>query len=224
MILDPSGEIDTRGRGSTVNVTMTGDPGLEATFDVEGRFEGRPMDEVEPGIYRGSFEVAPGDQADLWVVGHLVHAESGASQDYRADRGLVLRPSTPPPPKPKVCTREMAGEFDKAIRGMTTYFEFDKFDLHEEAMNALTANRGVLSSTPLCTIYVLGHTDSVGDEQYNDVLSDKRAAAVAQFLETLGVTNTRIVRRHFGEQHPASQGDRSRNRRVELRAVNPYGE
>jgi outer membrane protein OmpA-like peptidoglycan-associated protein len=222
--LDPSGVFDTRGRGSTVNVTMTGDPGLDATFDVEGRFEGQTMEETEAGVYRGSFEVVPGEEGDLWVVGHLVHAESGANQDYRSDRALTLRPSPPPPPEPKVCTREMAAAFDQKIRGLTTYFAFDEHDLVEESKATLTANREVLSSEPLCTIFVLGHTDDVGEEQYNDALSAKRAATVVGFLETLGISNTRIVERHFGEHHPANGANRSRNRRVELRAVNPYGE
>lgn len=222
--LDPSGEVDTWDRGSTVEVTMTGDPDLDATFDVEGRLDGRPMEEIEAGVYRGSFEVAPGEKGDLWVVGHLVHAASGASQDHRASRALALRPSPPPPPEPEVCTRDMAAAFDQKIRGLTTYFGFDKHDLTDEAKATLTANRGVLASEPLCTIYVLGHTDDVGDEQYNDALSDRRAAAVVGFLESLSVSNARIVQRHFGEQYPANGANPSRNRRVELRAVNPYGE
>ena len=118
---------------------------------------------------------------------------------------------------------EMAAAFDQRIRGLTTYFEFDKHDLTEGAQAALTENRGVLSSEPLCTIFVLGHTDDIGDEQYNDALSARRAATVVRFLESLGVSNTRIVKRHFGEQHPANGVNRPRNRRVELRAVDPYG-
>jgi outer membrane protein OmpA-like peptidoglycan-associated protein len=222
--LDPSGEIDTRGRGSEVRVTMTGDPGLDATFDVEGRFEGRPMEEIREGVYRGSFDVAPGDRGDLWVTGHLVHAASGANESRRADRALALRPSPPPPPKPRTCTRAMAAQFDQAIRGTTVYFEFDRSDLTDEARAVLVAKRDALASTPLCTVYVLGHADRTGDERYNDELSNRRANTVAGFLESLGIANTRVVRRHFGEQHPASESDLSRNRRVELRAVNPYGD
>ena len=118
----------------------------------------------------------------------------------------------------------MAAGLDKQIRGLTTYFEFDKYDLTDESKAALTASRGVLSSEPLCTVFVLGHADDIGDERYNEELSDRRAATVVRFLESFGVSNTRIVKRHFGEQYPANGANRSRNRRVELRAVNPYGE
>jgi outer membrane protein OmpA-like peptidoglycan-associated protein len=118
----------------------------------------------------------------------------------------------------------MAASFDKKIRGLTTYFEFDKFDLTEASKATLTAGRGALSSDGLCTIFVFGHTDDVGEAQYNEELSHKRAVTVVRFLESLGVSNTRIVKHHFGARHPAVRGDRSRNRRVELRAVNPYGE
>ena len=199
---DPSGEIDTRGRGSTVRVTMTGDPGLEATFDVEGRFEGRSMEEVEPGVYRGSFEVTPGDQADLWVVGHLVHAESGASQDYRADRALALRPSTPPPPEPRICTREMAADFDKAIRGLTVYFEFDKYDLTSQARMTLSKNAGTMMEHAGFSILIEGHCDERGTEEYNLALGEKRALAARDYLTGFGIAKDRISVISFGEEKP----------------------
>jgi hypothetical protein len=62
-----------------IAVTLTGDPGLAATFDISpGIVDRQPMKEVEDGRYEGTFSFAP----DLyggpyWVTGRLVHERAG---------------------------------------------------------------------------------------------------------------------------------------------------
>jgi outer membrane protein OmpA-like peptidoglycan-associated protein len=221
MTMDPSGKLDTRDGGHTVTVRLEGDPGLEATFDIEGRFDGRSMQEVEPGVYQGTFTVPQGGTGNASAVGRLVHPPSGASQEYRMAGALTFRPSSPPPPKE--CTPEMARAFDRELRGLTSYFGFDKYELSDEAKAALAAGKDVLLARQLCTIFVLGHTDEAGEDEYNNRLSVKRAEAVEAYLNSLGISNARIVRRAYGESYPANEKARHRNRRVELRAFNPYG-
>ncbi len=67
---------------------------------------------------------------------------------------------------------------------------------------------------------MLGHTDSTGSDEYNQGLSDRRAAAVRGFLMGAGVTENRIRARGFGESAPVAdngtESGRSQNRRVEL--------
>lgn len=73
---------------------------------------------------------------------------------------------------------------------------------------------------------VLAHTDTSGTPQVNQALSDKRAAAVAGYLGTHGVTKARIASRGLGETAPlynpeVSETEKAGNRRVEIRLV-PY--
>jgi outer membrane protein OmpA-like peptidoglycan-associated protein len=71
---------------------------------------------------------------------------------------------------------------------------------------------------------VLAHTDTTGSPQVNQALSDKRAAAVANFLSRHGVAKSRIASRGLGETatlYPVdnSETERAANRRVEIRLV-----
>ncbi|GAB5382204.1 MAG: OmpA family protein [Aliiglaciecola sp.] len=68
-----------------------------------------------------------------------------------------------------------------------------------------------------------GHTDSVGDAQYNQQLSIQRANSVASYLEGSGVMSARLQSIGFGEAQPVASNDtnegRQKNRRVELRVI-----
>ncbi len=69
---------------------------------------------------------------------------------------------------------------------------------------------------------VIGHTDSTGSEAYNLRLSERRAAAVADYLRSTGVRN-RFISSGQGESQPISENEteagRARNRRVELNVI-----
>ncbi|HEY7007161.1 MAG TPA: OmpA family protein [Sphingomicrobium sp.] len=73
---------------------------------------------------------------------------------------------------------------------------------------------------------VFAHTDTTGTEPVNQVLSDKRAAAVASYLGSHGVTKARIASKGLGESAPlynpdTEESERAANRRVEIRLL-PY--
>jgi len=67
---------------------------------------------------------------------------------------------------------------------------------------------------------VAGHTDNVGGNEYNKQLSQRRATSVAQYLESKGVAEARIMTAAGGEDHPiasnATEAGRAQNRRVEV--------
>ena len=79
---------------------------------------------------------------------------------------------------------------------------------------------GILQQYPRTMIEVVGHTDSVGSEASNQVLSERRAASVKDALVRNGVSSTRIVTRGAGELRPIADNStpegRARNRRVDL--------
>ena len=222
VVLDPSGRLDTRGAPQQVKVTLRGDADLQGTFDVEGRFEGRSLSEVRPGVYESTFVVGQGETGDLSVVGHLLHPPTGANQTLRAGGTLSLFESEPP----EDCSESTARSFDGALRPLAVGFDTNKIELTDEAKAMLRGATDVLNSNPLCTIYLLGHADDAGDDHYNFVLSTHRALKVVDYLIELGIPRERMEPHYFGEDRPQVQGNtddaRARNRRVELRAVNPY--
>lgn len=69
-------------------------------------------------------------------------------------------------------------------------------------------------------IDVAGFTDSTGSAQYNQELSERRAASVANYLISAGVGHSRIQSRGFGERYPVASNNsaagREQNRRVEI--------
>lgn len=104
-------------------------------------------------------------------------------------------------------------------------FDFDKADLRPEAGPSLEKVAAVLKSYPNATTLIEGHTDSKGNDQYNQQLSERRAASVKQALVARGTTNP-ITTRGWGEKKPVapntkpdgsdSPEGRQKNRRVEI--------
>jgi outer membrane protein OmpA-like peptidoglycan-associated protein len=104
-------------------------------------------------------------------------------------------------------------------------FEFDKWELKSGAKRGLERISRWLQQHPDRRVLVEGFTDSVGGNQYNQRLSERRALAVAKALYGDGIPLGRITTRGLGEQYPvatnASSAGRQRNRRVEITILNP---
>ena len=103
----------------------------------------------------------------------------------------------------------------------TVYFEYDRWELRDEARQKLLSNaKHLTASEELDVVTVAGHCDDRGSEEYNLALGDRRAAAVKRYLVDLGVPASRVRTQSFGEDRPAVRGEGdaawSRNRRAEL--------
>jgi len=100
------------------------------------------------------------------------------------------------------------------------FFDWDRADLREDTRAILTDAAEAYNRFGFARIRVVGHTDTSGPSDYNDRLSARRAAAVAEALESLGVDASDIVQRAEGESTPlVPTGDGVRepqNRRVEI--------
>jgi outer membrane protein OmpA-like peptidoglycan-associated protein len=74
------------------------------------------------------------------------------------------------------------------------------------------------------TLQVIGYTDSTGNDTINIPLSQRRAAAVSQYLQLRGISSSRITAGGAGAQNPIASNDtesgREQNRRVEIYMVN----
>lgn len=103
------------------------------------------------------------------------------------------------------------------------YFDTAKETLKPESEATLQQVLGVLTADPALRLVVAGHTDSEGDDAYNQGLSERRAAAVMQWLTGHGIDAGRLSSEGSGESQPVadngSEAGRALNRRVQLRVA-----
>ncbi len=129
-------------------------------------------------------------------------------------------PPPPPPPKPVKPTRSIVEALATEVGDV--YFDYDKFDVREDARSVLTRNadslKRILSEFPNSTITIEGHCDERGSAEYNLGLGDRRATAVKEFLAQLGVSNDRLRVISYGKERPqCTESDEAcwqRNRRA----------
>lgn len=99
-------------------------------------------------------------------------------------------------------------------------FQTNSADLNANFFGVLDSVSLVLKEYDKTIIEVAGHTDSSGSDQYNQQLSERRAATVGQYLQTKGVNAQRILTVGAGETRPVAPNDTpegmAANRRVEL--------
>ena len=99
-------------------------------------------------------------------------------------------------------------------------FESAKWGLRPAARERLAKIAGILLAYPDLHLDVEGHTDAIGSDAYNQELSEKRAAAVQQYLVQQGIPASSIAARGFGKLQPVADNStaagRQQNRRVEL--------
>ncbi len=102
-------------------------------------------------------------------------------------------------------------------------FDFDKSTLKSGFEKKIEKFAEILKKYPSIDITVSGFTDNIGDEDYNKVLSEKRAKTVAEFLISLGISPSRLSYSGYGSENPVSDNDseagRALNRRVEIKLI-----
>lgn len=134
--------------------------------------------------------------------------------DNLPECGTVLPVVEPPPVTP---TRETI------TLGADAYFDFDEATLKPEGeakLAALARDLQALGAGNISAIEVVGHTDSIGTEEYNQGLSERRAQSVVDFLVAQGIDPGIIVARGAGEANPIADNTtaegRAQNRRVDV--------
>ena len=99
-------------------------------------------------------------------------------------------------------------------------FDTGSATLKPGAREKLARVAGILASHPDLKIEIEGHTDSVGSDDYNQRLSERRAEAVRGYLVQQKIAPTSVDAQGFGESQPVASNDtpagRQQNRRVEL--------
>ncbi|HLL93520.1 MAG TPA: OmpA family protein [Spirosoma sp.] len=115
---------------------------------------------------------------------------------------------------------ERVGEGIKITFGSDILFDVNSYQLKPETKRQLTEFAQTLNKYEDTDIRIEGHADATGSDATNQTLSERRAQAVASFLESQGVKSSRIEEKGYGEAQPiadnTSEAGRSKNRRVDV--------
>jgi outer membrane protein OmpA-like peptidoglycan-associated protein len=142
---------------------------------------------------------------NLWAALH----ESAGTYDIRvADAGAA--------------TKDMGADLEKnchvALYGVL--FDFNKSTLQPLSEPVLQQIDSLLTKDATLKVEIQGHTDNVGNDAYNQTLSEARARAVVAWLTQHGVAAARLTAKGYGKTMPiadnGTDAGRAKNRRVEI--------
>jgi outer membrane protein OmpA-like peptidoglycan-associated protein len=160
-----------------------------------------------------------GHQSDNTVVGAIIGAAVGGTAGALIGRHMDKQAEELKNDL-KGATVERVGEgiiitFDSGL-----LFDLDSYQLKQATKSNLDQLAKTLNKYDDTNILIEGHTDSSGEDDYNQKLSEKRAREVENYLASQQVKGSRITTKGYGEEQPLisneTQAGRSSNRRVEV--------
>lgn len=115
---------------------------------------------------------------------------------------------------------ERIGEGIKVTFPSGILFDFNSSTLRSTARANLQDLARTLQQNQGSEVLIVGHTDAVGSDEYNQRLSEQRAQSAASYLRSLGISSSRVRTMGMGEREPIASNDteagRQENRRVEV--------
>jgi outer membrane protein OmpA-like peptidoglycan-associated protein len=149
------------------------------------------------------------------IIGAVVGGAAGAIIGHQMDQQAKELQQNIPGAKVSRVGEGIAVTFDSGL-----LFEFDSDRITSTAATNLRQLAMSLSKYPNTDLVIVGHTDAVGSDSYNQGLSERRARAAETFLVSEGVTRSRLQAMGRGESEPIASNDtdggRATNRRVEV--------
>jgi OOP family OmpA-OmpF porin len=154
--------------------------------------------------------------------GNCVRTGSWKASDQTVDCGAapkVEAKKAPPPPPPAPPPAKPVYENVSLAAG--ALFDFNKDSLKPAGKQQLDELAGKIGGTARVTdVKIVGHTDSVGPEAYNQQLSVRRATTVRDYLASKGVDRNLMSVSGMGESSPvadnSTKAGRAKNRRVDV--------
>ncbi|KPU50698.1 ompA family protein [Pseudomonas fluorescens] len=126
----------------------------------------------------------------------------------------------PMPRYPAASVKPEAAQSEVITLSDDVLFAFNQSDLTPTAKSRLDALMSKFEDADVVSIKVVGHTDSVGSDAYNQALSERRASSVAEYLLSQGVVPNKVTSEGKGESQPIADNEteegRAKNRRVDL--------
>jgi OmpA-OmpF porin, OOP family len=123
------------------------------------------------------------------------------------------KPAEPAKPAPQSVRQSVVIQAD-------ALFDFDKSVLRPDGKKSIDEALAKIQGTDLEMVIATGHTDSVGTDQYNQRLSERRAQAVKDYLVSKGIPASKVTTIGKGETQPVATNKtkegRQKNRRVDI--------
>jgi peptidoglycan-associated lipoprotein len=119
-------------------------------------------------------------------------------------------------------------ELEKPIVLQNIYYDFDKWNIRDDAKPELDKLVKVLKNTPNITVELGSHTDSRGTDKYNEHLSEKRAQSAVSYIVERGIHPGRIIAKGYGESRlvnnckddaTCTEEEHQQNRRTEVKVT-----
>jgi outer membrane protein OmpA-like peptidoglycan-associated protein len=158
---------------------------------------------------------ANGSTAKGAIIGAAVGGAAGAVIGHQMDQqAKEIKQNIPG------AVVERVGEGLQVTFESGLLFDYDSDVLRSAARQNLATLASSLEKYPNTDLLIVGHTDSIGTDTYNQGLSERRAASAANYLASQGVARTRLRSAGRGETEPVvpndTDADRQKNRRVEV--------
>lgn len=179
------------------------------------------------GVVGGAIGKKGGDGTKGAVIGAVVGGTAGAILGKYMDKqakeieeevpgATVEKIETVDPETGETVTESVVITFNSGI-----LFDFNSYNLTTASREELNRMAGIMNRYPDTDLSIEGHTDSKGTDEYNQKLSEQRAASVSDYFATSGINRQRMTVRGFGEASPVATNDtdagRAANRRVEIK-------
>ncbi len=167
-------------------------------------------DEVHPGYWWWPMDPDPSDDdTDMWGNRGCI---------YNMWEPMVEEPPMTPqaPQDPPTDIRRSVPIFNHVL------FDFDRYNLKPEGVVEVNNVVNILKQYPGDVLTVEGHTDSVGTDQYNMGLGQRRADSIKNHMVQNGISSGRISTVSYGESRPAVPNDSPANRALNRRGIFVY--
>lgn len=188
---------------------------LAACKSLNRTTKGAAIGTVGGGVIGGVIGRASGNTALGAIIGATVGGVTGAVIGRKMDKQAEELSKSLPNAKVERVGEGIIVEFSEKI-----LFGFDKSDLGPKSKKNLDKFVTILNKYPDTNIEVQGHTDDQGTDDYNLGLSKRRASSVSNYLNTKGISSSRLSTVGYGEGAPKYSNDspanRAQNRRVEF--------
>lgn len=163
------------------------------------------------------------------TVGQLTVSTKGGSVEIdRAGEAVVVSSATKAPPLPEpMSNEEIEKRFSTVLSALPAqpehfllYFKHDSTELTTESTRLIADILAAAADRRSENIHIIGHSDTLGDSQFNLRLSQKRADLVRELLRNRGVNDYHMSTTSHGEEDPLIKTEDNvpepRNRRVEV--------
>ena len=176
-----------------------------------------------------------GGSSGTWKSGTGICWRAGywtpANATPECDPDLAPKPSAvpaPPPVAPAPVAKPAPAAKPKPVAEKITFaadvlFDFDKATIKPEGRSKLDDLASKVKGVNLEVVIAIGHTDSIGEDAYNQRLSVRRAESVKAYLVSRGIEPNRVYTEGKGEKQPVADNKtrdgRAKNRRVEIEVI-----